>query len=402
VCSTLHNEGPVIWSPYYGGFWVAVSHAAVSQVERDNETFSSRNDGTGKTGGFGGVAIPPSPFVARPVELDPPEFHHYRGLLNPYFSPASAQRWKPFVDAAVDHCLDKICERGSGDFVLDLANPVPAVVTCAILGLPLDDWKVIAEPAHMLVWAPPESEAWLLAREQVEHMAVRLAREIEGRRDNPRDDLMSVLARAEVDGELISIETAVQMAHVIVFGGVDTTTGLAANALVWLDQHEEHREQLLRAPEMWQKATEEFLRYFSPVQAQARTVTRETTVQGCPMSAGDRVLMSLGAANRDPAVFSDADVMDLRRTPNQHTAFGLGIHRCLGSNLARIVFRSMMEGVLRRMPDYRVDHENASRYTSVGIVNGWVSVPATWSPTPTTSTPYPEPPPVTTSVAGNR
>lgn len=388
--ANLHERGPVVWSPCYDGFWVVSGYAELAAVERDNAGFSSDHDMTGDGNNYQGIVIPEQPFRTVPIEVDPPEFHAYRALLNPYFSPAASREWQPYADQLVDHCLDRITEDGCGDLVEDLANPVPAILTCALLGLPVADWRTYAEPAHQLVYATPGSMTHADAIEKLLVMIEAMRRVIAERRENPRSDLISHLVCATVDGEPLSEQRVVEIVFLVVFGGVDTATGLTANALNWLSTHPAERELLRDDPAAWQHATEEFLRYFSPVQGMARTATHDTELGGCPVRAGDRVHINFAGANRDPSLFSDPDEIKLDRFPNRHVAFGLGIHRCLGSNLARVLFRSMVGGLLRRIPDYAVQAAYARRYTTIGTVNGWETLPVTFTPTPSTHTPLPQ------------
>jgi cytochrome P450 len=387
----LVERCPVAWSTAYGGFWVVSGHSALREVARDDATYSSDHDTTGDGNGTGGITIPPVPFRTVPIEMDPPEFHDYRRLLNPYFSPKAAERWQPFMDAAADHCLDVISERGSGDIILDLANPMPAMFTLAFMGLPVEDWKIYAEPAHRMVYTPEDSpdrgEAVMGCLTLINDLYAQVVR----RRSEPTDDFIAYLMSAKVNGELLDDQRINEMLFLLIFGGVDTTTGLTANALVWLAQHPEQRARLIAQPGLMETAIEEFLRYFAPVQTLGRTVMKDTQLAGFCPAAGDRLLMNFAAANRDPAEFADPDQLLIDRTPNRHAAFGLGIHRCLGSNFARAMIAAMVGGVLRRMPDYTVDIERAARYETIGTVKGWSAVPITFTPTPATGTPMPEP-----------
>jgi cytochrome P450 len=170
------------------------------------------------------------------------------------------------------------------------------------------------------------------------------------------------------------------MVQLVIFGGVDTTTGLIGSALEWLARHPEERDRLREHPGLIPRATEEFLRYFSPVQALARTATRDCVVGGRQVRAGERLLLSWASANFDEDAFDRPDEVVLDRSPNRHQAFGVGIHRCLGSNYARVEFAVVLEEVLRRLPDYAIDGTAARRYPSIAVVNGWVTLPATFTP----------------------
>ncbi len=203
---------------------------------------------------------------------------------------------------------------------------------------------------------------------------------VQERRAEPQDDLISVFVTMEVDGKLLTDEQILGMCNLVIAGGNDTTTSLLANAFAWLAEHPEQRawlaEDLSRIP----IACEEFLRYYTPTQGLARTVTTDVEIGGQLLNAGDRVLLSFAAANQDPEFFESPDEILLDRWPNKHQAFGLGLHRCLGSNLTRLEFRVVLEEVLARMPDFQVDLGNSHRYPNIGIVNGWNDMPATFTP----------------------
>lgn len=379
----LRNAAPVARSESHGGFWVVTRHHDVVEASRADGLFSNAHDLTGdpEMASFQGVAIPPPPVRMIPIEVDPPEFNAYRRLLNPAFSPGAVATWDTYLRDLVTACIDTHIESGSMDFVLDLANPVPAITTLAVLGMPVDNWDRFAEPMHTAVYAPPGTPAYDQAALDQFWIVEQLMEAVEARRSAPNGDLLSELANGTLeDGSAVSPDDAVAMAYTIMAGGVDTTTALMSNAIVWLDQNPEVRLRLVRQPELIPLAREEFLRYFSPVQAFARTVTETTSVQGCPMHRGDRALLSFASANRDETVFEDPEVLDIERTPNRHVSFGAGIHRCLGRHFARHEIDLVLGEILRRMPDYTVDHGRVERYESIGNINGLVKVPISFPP----------------------
>jgi cytochrome P450 len=368
---------PVAHSNQHGGFWVLSGLEEVSEVARDDIRFSSRND-LGDPPGFEGIAIPHSPVRTTPIELDPPEFLGFRRLLNPYFSPAAVRQWEPTFDAITAACLDQVIESGSIDFVKGLGSPVPAMFTMELLGLPLIQWKRFAQPFHDIV-ASMGDPAWFAeVSGSLLELVSELVSVVNQKRSVPEDDLISALATATPDGALIPEDGVVEMTFLLIAGGVDTTGSLIASALNWLGQHPDERARLAAEPELIGPATEEFLRYFTPTQGNARTVTTETTVAGVHLNAMDRLWISWAAANHDPSVFPEPDKIILDRFPNRHSAFGLGIHRCLGSHFARSLFASMLRAVLDRIPDYVIDVGGTRPYQSIGQVNGWEAMPATF------------------------
>ncbi|WP_213455978.1 cytochrome P450 [Rhizomonospora bruguierae] len=371
---------PVARSDAYGGFWVVSDHASLSRVIRDDETFTSTHNMADPSDPRQGIVIPPNPMLQVPMEFDPPIYNAYRRMLNPYFSPTAARAMEPFVRQAVDAFLDRACASGRIDFVRDLGNPVPALATMRLVGLPLDDWETYAEPMHGIVSFPAGGPEYLRCMAALQQLGGALGALVPRLRTERADGLLSGLCRATVDGKALPDGEVVLIALLVMQGGVDTTTALLANTLWWLDEHPAQREQLAGKPELLEHATEEFLRLFTPVPALARTATKDVTLGDQEIRAGDRVLMSFAAANRDPAVFEDPGTARLDRFPNPHTAFGLGIHRCIGSNFARSWFQLMLRGVLDRMPDHRIDRAAARRNESIGIINGFVDLPATFTP----------------------
>lgn len=382
---------PVGWSDQHDGFWLLSSHAAVWEAARDHHRFSTEHDMTGDGHGYGGIAIPPSPLRASPLELDPPAFTSIRQLMNPVFSPARSRAWRPWLDDVVHQQLDLIIESGQMDLIYDLGAVVPGRFTMRFLGLPEHEWESWALPFHEYM-SPPGSECYAKATHDLLMVAGRLFELVLDRRAHPRDDYVSFLAEAVVDGEPLSEEAIAEIAFLVLAGGVDTTTSLFGCAAEWLSRQPEARTALREDPKLWATAIEEFLRFFSPTQGTARTVRKDTSFLGCPMAEGDRVLLSWAGANHDPAEFGDPETLRLDRSPNRHTAFGIGIHRCLGSNVARVELQAMLEGLLSRVPDFEVDQRGATKYGSVGITNGYLTLPAKFAPGPRTGRVPGEPP----------
>ena len=388
IHQALRASTPVAWSDAHDGFWVLSRYADVVAASRDDATFSSEHDLSGVGSRFQGVAIPAPPVHMIPLEIDPPAFNAYRRLLNPFFSPSAVEGWDGYITELVTACIDKWIEKGAIDLVLDLANPLPAIVTLAVLGLPTDDWIRYAEPMHTAVYAPPGTDAHAQAALDQFWIVEQLITAVVERQLEPQDDLLSALASGSFeDGRPVSADEAVAMAYTVMAGGVDTTTALMANALVWLSEHHDVRRRLADDPSLIPHAREEFLRYFAPVQAFARTVTGDADVGGCPMARGERVLLSFASANRDETEFDRPEELDIDRVPNRHISFGAGIHRCLGRHFARHEIDVVIREVLRRIPDYEVDRDKVEQYESIGNVNGLISVPATFTPgTPQGST----------------
>lgn len=383
----IRDGAGVVRSDLYGGFVAVTRYDDVMQVARDHETFSNMFELPGGEGYGGGTTLPHNPTAPRMSfsEMDPPEWNPLRRLLNPMFSQDAMERLRPRMLAITTDFIDRFIERGNCDLVFDLCSPVPAVVTLELLGLPTDDWERWAVPIHTSVYTPRDPEhpdfAKLLDSFAWIHQQIR---EIIARRKNaPVDgDFISDLVRDDGSGPTMDEDLAFETVYVLVAAGVDTTTSLLSAALRHLGAFEADRQRLLRQPELLASAREEFLRYYSPAQATARTTTREAEVCGEPLRRGDRVLVAWSSANRDASHFDDPDAFVMDRQPNRHVAFAHGIHRCLGAPLARLEFDVVMTEVLRRLPDFRIDLENSPTYPDVGLMYGVQRLPATFTPGP--------------------
>jgi cytochrome P450 len=214
------------------------------------------------------------------------------------------------------------------------------------------------------------------------NVMTRIREEVEAREHDPRDDAMTAISYHEIDGERIARETAESIVFMTVGGGVDTTTALIGAALLHLSQFPDDRRRLIEEPELLVTATEEFLRFYPPARTHARTVKHDLEFAGCTMRAGDRVLLSEFSSGRDRQVFDDADRFVVDRNPNRHLSFGVGLHRCVGSHLARIEFAEVVTAVLTRLPDFEIDEGAVVEYPNWSTIGGWAQLPATFTPGP--------------------
>jgi len=374
---------PVAWSDTYGGHWVASGHSEVFDLARSAEYLSNDHDVKGERRGYKGITIP-SPdveFQGGFLEMDPPAQRHYRQALNPYLSPAAVNRWQPVVDELVRASLNEKIETGRIDFVDDLANIVPAVLTLAMLGVPLKNWDIYVEPVHASVYTPPDSPDIERVRQQQMAMFQDMFGQLTEIRATPRPGLIDALARAEIDGEQPDDMELIGVIALLIGGGFDTTTALTAHSLEWLSEHPAERERLSRDRDtLLDSATEEFLRYYTPAPGDGRTISADCEIAGQQFKEGERIWLSWAMSNRDPAVFPNPHEIDMARTGNRHHSFGLGIHRCIGSNVARMVFKRMLVAVLDRMPDFACDPAGAVHYETIGVIQGMRHLPATFTP----------------------
>ncbi len=384
ITHEMHQKCPLAWTDTYEGHWVAAGSQEVFELARCPHV-SNDHDVNNERRGYKGISIPRmvdnEGFRGGMLEMDDPEHRYYRTALNPYLSPAAVKRWQPFVDEIVRACLDDHIESGRIDFVDDLANVVPAVLTLAMLGVPLQKWTIYNEPAHASVYTPPDSPDAARVRELYMAMGVDLFTNLVEIRDNPRPGVIDALAKLRIDGEAPPDIELIGMLNLLIGGGFDTTTALTAHALEWLSLNPDQRDRLSRERDtLLNPATEEFLRYFTPAPGDARTIAEDMDVSGAHLKEGERLWLSWAMANRDPAVFADPDRLIMDRKGNRHFSFGLGVHRCIGSNVARTVFKSMLTAVLDRMPDYTCQDEGTVHYDSIGVIQGMRYLPATFTP----------------------
>jgi cytochrome P450 len=373
----LRESAPVAWSEAHGGFWVLSRYQDIASVARKDSIFSSARDAEG----HGGMVIPEwTTETSIPIELDPPEQMPFRRMLNHLFSPESVERLKPFIAGVTTETINAFIERGECDLINDFTSPIPARVTVYLLGLPPEDADRFAHAIHDVFGSAPGTERAERGVREMDWVAQRISDQIARRRTKPTDDIISYLCSQEVDGAPLEDDVVLSIAKLIVGGGMDTTTSLTGQTLVWLSAHPDVRQQLIEDAELLVPATEEFLRVFAPSQSMARTVRQDVEIGGCPMAPGDRVLVPWVAANFDETVFEEPDDVILDRQKNRHLSFGLGFHRCVGAHLAKAMFQEMMTQALQRFPDYRVLNEGVVPYASHGNQTGWDIVPAVFTP----------------------
>ncbi|MCB0942274.1 MAG: cytochrome P450 [Mycobacterium sp.] len=383
ITEEMHDKCPVAWSDTYGGHWVAAGSNAVFELARCPH-ISNDHDINGERKGYKGISIPTARRVVTRggmLEMDDPEHRIYRNAFNPYLSPAAVARWEPFIHEIVRASIDEKIETGEMDFVDDLANIVPAVLTMALLGIPLKNWTIYCEPTHAAIYTPEHSPDAERVAQQHREMGIDLITRMNEAKQNPRPGLINALLSLRIDGEPAPDMEILGMLGLVIGGGFDTTTALTAHALEWLSEHPDQRERLISEREtLLDPATEEFLRFYTPAPGDGRTFSDDVELEGHHFKEGERVWISWAMANRDPSVFHDPNEVILDRKGNRHFSFGIGVHRCIGSNVARAVFKDMLTSVLDRIPDYRCDPERTVHYDTIGVIQGMRHLPATFTP----------------------
>ena len=349
VWDDLRSTCPIAHTDRWGGSWLPTTYADVSAIAHDVEHFSSREitvvpppeDDIGP----GGLAIP-----VPPIDCDPPVHTWARRVLLPWFSHRRVDEYEPITRDLCNRLIDGFIESGHADAAADYAQQIPARVIALTLGVPGDMADTFTGWVRDVLEFAHDEQRRNAGRDAI---ALYLMEKMEERRDEPGDDLISVLLHTEVEGEPIPDIHVLGTAALTLIAGVDTTWSGIGSAMWHLATHDDDRRRLVAEPELMPTAIEELLRAYSPV-TMARIVTDDITVDGCPMKAGDRVLMNFPAANRDPAAFDLPDEVHLDRAVNRHLAFGVGIHRCAGSNLARMELTVAAQEWLRRIPEFRL------------------------------------------------
>ena len=374
----LRESAPVAWTSAHGGYWVLSDYASVFDAARDDAVFSSARNSSGGEGLT--VVIPKTPMHLHiPIEIDPPDFRKYRNVINPIAAPAAVERQLARIEHYTTWFVDQVIESGECDFAQIIG--VPSIVTIDWLGLPVEDWRRYSSAHHAVLAAVRESREWIQATTvDFPYVSQQMRDTIAARRAEPRDDAISYLVQQQVDGRSLTDEEVFSMVELLIAGGVGTTASLVSQTLVWLFEHQDVRGRLIQQPELLERAVEEFLRYFSPTQALARTVAQDTEFHGCPMRTGERVLLAWSSANRDAADFERPDEIDIERWPNRHAAFGVGVHRCAGSHFGRAMAKSLLGQILERMPDYTIDLSQVERYPHQGTNTGFQRIPARFTP----------------------
>ena len=344
------SECPIAHTDRYQGSWLPTRYEDVVALAQEYEVFTSRGilvmpppPGQAE-GAYGGVAAPP-------ITSDPPDHHWHRRLILPVFAPQAVAKYEQGTKDLCNALIDEFIDKGTADAAADYAQHIPVRVISTMLGVPFDmeeeftDWvRGVLENMHDL-------ERRKRSRQSIIEFFLA---QVEDRKKNPRDnDLITELLNTEVEGKKVPIEYVLGVCNLMLVAGIDTTWSAIGSVMWHMAQHPEHRKQLRENDDLWPTAIEELLRVYAPV-TMARIVDRDIEFQGCPMKAGDRVLMAFPAANRDPRQFENPDEVILDREHNRHVAFGSGIHRCAGSNLARLEVRVALQTWLKRIPEFEL------------------------------------------------
>lgn len=357
----LREQAPVAWNADLG-FWAVTKHADVCAVEADHETFCARQ---GILVEEIGVEYPSPPTM---MHTDPPEHSRYRRLVQPGFRPSAVRTLEPFIRARAKTLVDAVEPGTAVDVVRSLAVPLPLQVISEMLGVPDEEWERCYEWSEAVIpgatdW-PEETRQQLLGE-----MTTYLLDATKQRRENPRHDILTEIAQAEIDGDQLSDAELYMFLVQLLVAGNETTRNLISAGLVALSEFPDQWARLREDRALVPFAVEELLRWTTPVISFMRTATREVELRGVAVAEGDPLLMLFASANRDEDVFGpSARHLAVDRDPNPHLAFGFGNHFCLGAALARLEGRVVLEELLDRFQS--IEHAGSVERTSSSVIAG--------------------------------
>jgi cytochrome P450 len=364
IWDELRARCPVAHTDRFLGAYLPTRYADVKAIAYDTAHFSSRR-----------VIVrehrPEQASPAPPITSDPPRHKALKQVLLPPFTPDEIARIEPKARRICNQLIDEFIADGGCDAAQRYSRHIPVRVIAAMLGVPEEDGDLYIRWIHEILELGITDDDLLW--KAVGEMTVYFSAEIDKRRGAPRDDLITRVMEARIDGEPIRDDLALGMLRLLLIAGIDTTWSAIGASLWHLARTPSDAQRLIAEPELMPTAIEELLRAYAPV-TMAREVVEDTEVNGCPFKAGQMVLLSFPAANRDPAMFARADEVLIDRKINPHAAFGLGIHRCVGSNLARMEMTVAIEEWLRRIPEFRLDPGQPITW-SEGTVRGPRSLP---------------------------
>lgn len=366
IWNSVREQCPVGSTERYGRAFMPVTMEAVRHIANDTENFSSI---------WVNVSRPDAPrSAAPPITSDPPDHHGHRRLILPAFNPKAVAAIEGEMREYCRSLIRDLDGMDAADAAVNYTQHIPVHGICILTGLPEEDADLFRDWIYKnFQLAPKDNRVRIEVMTEMTHYIDALLKD---RLANPKDDLLTMIANAEIDGAEVPWDIKIGYIRLQIVAGIDTTWSAIGSGLWHFAQHNDEVQRLIAVPDddmLWQTANEEVLRYYAPV-TMARKVIKDTEVSGCPMHAGDQTLVTFPAANHDPSAFEDAHVFKLDRENNRHVAFGLGIHRCAGSNLARLEMIVAFQEWLRAFPNYSLDPSKKTTWAN-GQVRGPRQIP---------------------------
>ena len=356
----LRKEAPIYWHEesldFEPGFWALTKHEDIVRVSKDPLTFSSAVGGHLMSMGDPEVVDPSAvaAIVGNMIGMDPPDHQIYRKMVAPSFTPKAIKALEVDMRAKIRELLENVEDKGEFNFVTEISEQLPLWVLCEMMGIPESERPKIRDLVNNLTDASIQQDPNNSFQIWVNYMELfKMGRDmIEERRQNPTDDLMSVVANTKVEGGELPPELLDGFFLLMVIAGNETTRNTLTGGLMALTENPEEREKLLKDPSLISNATDEMLRWVTSVIYFRRTATKDTNIRGQDIKAGDKVVMWYGSANRDEDVFTDGDLFKVDRVnAKKHLAFGAGEHLCLGNRLGHMQIRILFEELLSRYPN---------------------------------------------------
>ena len=374
IWAELRQRCPVAHSERWGGSWLPTRYEDVAEMARMVPALSSQEF----------IVVPPVPLVdpetgevlrarpyAPPISSDPPFHAVARRLLLQAFSPQSVARFEPYTRELAHRLIDEFADKGQCDAAVQFSQQIPPKVIAHLMGLDETMGDTFIEWVRGVLEIGAQDPEVRVATGL--KMLAFWTQEIGRRRAQPTGDFISWLLEQDLDGQPVDDLHATSTCNLLLVAGIDTTWSSIGAAIWHLATHPDDRQRLVKEPELMPTAVEELLRVYSPV-TMGRLATEDVTVNGVTIPAGSRVLMNFPAANRDPEVFPEPDTVVIDRAHNRHVAFGIGIHRCAGSNLARMEMQVALSVFLERIPEFELDDSSPVTWCG-GQVRGPRSVP---------------------------
>ncbi len=377
IIDLVKNAPPVFWTPRNGGHWMLLSHSANFNASRDTEKFSSEFIPRAEMAAMKAKLPPGMPHIPQPVPInvDPPEHGKYRAPLQRVFSPKSILALKDSIAELATELVNSVKDRGHCEFMKEIAQPMPVRVFLKMLGLPLDrqdEYRAIV--AEHLSNPHPDPRAFI---PKLQRIAASMQDTFLARRDNPQDDIISLLWKIEIDGKPTTIEDMQNYGVLLFIAGLDTVMNGIGHGVRHLARDPELQATLRADPKLIPAATEELLRRYT-FTVPPRIVAKDIVFEGVQMRARERAMLFLPAADLDPKEFADSTRFDLDRQNKVHIAFNSGPHRCLGSHLARVELQVIYEVLMARLPIFRLDPQRPPTF-HCGHVVGVDSLHLLWN-----------------------
>ena len=375
IFKELRENDPVYWNSQKEGtgFWVITRYDDVVATSSDYDSYLSGH------GVFIDESVGGSELMM--VNMDPPKHSGLRDLVNKGFTPKMIRRMEPHVRDIAATIIDNVIEKGECDFVVDIAAELPLQVIAELIGIPQEDRHQIFQWSNQMIAVgdPEYSPTMDVATKAAAGMFEYSSKLTADRRENPKDDLLTVLLNAEVEGEKLEDMELNMFFLLLAVAGNETTRNLIAGGMLTFFENPDQWQRLKDDPDLMPTAVEELLRWISPIMYFRRTASKDTEIHGQKIKEGDKVTLWYGSANRDPDAFENPDSFDVGRDPNPHVALGSGgPHFCLGASLARLEIRLMFEEITKRLPDIQLAGDVSLLHSF--FVNGFRHIPVTFTP----------------------